>query len=82
VEALGPGYDAADLTRGGILPQVTVTAEVGWSAYPDLWWSDLRMNSQMGPGAERDRRRRRLARIATDNPRRHRSPRQPVDDDR
>jgi hypothetical protein len=66
VEALGPGYDVADLTRGGIPPQVTVTAEVDWSAYHDLWWSDLRMSSQMGPSAQRDRRRRRLARIATD----------------
>jgi hypothetical protein len=66
VEALGPGYDVADLTRGGIPPQVTVTAEVDWSVYPDLWWSDLRMKTEMGLDAECDRRRRRLARIATD----------------
>lgn len=66
VEALGPGYDVADLTRGGILPQVTVTAEAEWSAYPDLWWSDLRMSTDMGVNAEFDRRKRRLARIATD----------------
>lgn len=66
VDALGPGYDVSDLTRGGLLPQVTVTAEVDWSEYPDLWWSDLRLNSQMGPGTETSRRRRRLARIATD----------------
>jgi hypothetical protein len=66
VEALGSGYDVADLTRGGIPPQVTVTAEADWSAYPDLWWSDFRISTNMGLGAERDRRRRRLARIATD----------------
>jgi hypothetical protein len=66
VEALGPGYDVADLTRGGIPPQVTVTAEADWSAYSDLWWSDLRMSTDMGLDAECDRRRRRLARIAAD----------------
>jgi hypothetical protein len=66
VEALGPGYDVADLTRGGIPPQVTVTAEVEWSTYSDLWWSDLRMNTDIGPNAECGRRRRRLARITTD----------------
>lgn len=66
MEALGPGYDVADLTRGGIPPQVTVTAEADWSAYSELWWSDLRMCTDTGLDAEHDRRRRRLARIATD----------------
>ena len=66
VEALGPGYDVADLTRGGIPPQVTVIAEADWSAHSDLWWSDLRMSTDMGLDAECDRRRRRLARITTD----------------
>lgn len=66
VEALGPGYDVADLTRGGIAPQVTVTAEADWSAYSEPWWSDLRMSTDIGLDAERDRRRQRLARIATD----------------
>ena len=66
VEALGPGYDVADLTRGGIPPQVTVTAEADWSAYSELWWSDLRMSTDTGLDAEHDRRKRRLARIATD----------------
>jgi hypothetical protein len=66
VEALGPGYDVADLTRGGIPPQVTVTAEADWSAYPELWWSDLRMSTDTCPDAECKRRRQRLARIATD----------------
>jgi hypothetical protein len=66
VEALGPGYDVADLTRGGIPPQVTATAEVDWSSYPDLWWSDLRITMITSPEAEHDRRRQRLARIATD----------------
>lgn len=66
VEALGPGYDVADLTRGGIPPQVTVTAQADWSAYSDLWWSDLRMSMDMGHDAESSRRKRRLARIASD----------------
>ena len=66
VEALGPGYDVADLTRGGIPPQVTVTAETDWSAYSELWWSDLRMSTDTGLDAEHHRRKRRLARIATD----------------
>jgi hypothetical protein len=66
VEVLGPGYDVADLTRGGIPPQVTVTADADWSAYRELWWSDLRMTMNTSPDAERNRRRRRLARIAAD----------------
>jgi hypothetical protein len=66
LEALGAGYDVADLTRGGIPPQVTVTAEADWTSYPDLWWSDLRMSIHMGLEAECARRRQRLARIATD----------------
>jgi hypothetical protein len=66
VEALGPGYDVADLTRGGIPPQVTITAETEWSAYPDLWWSDLHLTGSTSPDAEHDRRERRLTRIASD----------------
>jgi hypothetical protein len=66
VEALGPGYDVADLTRGGIPPQVTVTADVDWSAYPDLWWSDLHMTTHTSPDGEHHRRTRRLARIAAE----------------
>jgi hypothetical protein len=66
VEALGPGYDVADLTRGGIPPQVTITADIDWSAYPDLWWSDLHLTDSTRPDAEHDRRRRRLTRIAAD----------------
>jgi hypothetical protein len=65
-EVLGPGYDAADLARGGIPPQVTVTTSVTWPTYPDLWWSDLRMTTDISPDAEYDRRRRRLARISAD----------------
>jgi hypothetical protein len=65
-EVLGPGYDVADLTRGGIPPQVTVTVEANWSAYCEPWWSDLRMTTDTSPDAERDRRGRRLTRIAAD----------------
>jgi hypothetical protein len=66
VEVLGAGYDVADLTRGGIPPQITITAEADWSAYSEPWWSDLRMSTDIGLAAEHNRRRRRLARIATD----------------
>ncbi len=66
VEALGPGYDVADLTRGRIPPQATITADIDWSAYPDLWWSDLHLASSTSPDAEHDRRIRRLTRIAAD----------------
>ncbi|MGH3401562.1 MAG: hypothetical protein ACRDRJ_03445 [Streptosporangiaceae bacterium] len=64
VEVLGPGYDVADLTRGGIPPQVTITADIDWSAYPDLWWSDLHLATNTSTDA--DRRERRLTRIASD----------------
>jgi hypothetical protein len=66
IEALRPGYDVADLTRGGIPAQITVTAEVDWSVYSIPWWSDLRMTMNGGSDAEHDRRRQRLTRIATD----------------
>ncbi|WP_433357685.1 hypothetical protein ACQP25_44770 (plasmid) [Microtetraspora malaysiensis] len=66
IEGLGPGYDVGDLTRGGITPQVTVTAEVDWSHYRELWFSDLRLTSNLDPAAEHDRRQRRLARLAVD----------------
>jgi hypothetical protein len=66
IEALGPGYDVADLTRGGIPPQVTVTADINWSAYQEPWWTDLRLTTDTAPGAEQRRRQLRLARIAAD----------------
>ncbi len=66
IEALGPGYDVADLTRGGIPPRVTVTAQVDWQSYPDLWWADLRLAGDTGHDSEQYRRSQRLARIAAD----------------
>lgn len=66
IEALGPGYDVADLTRGGIPPKVTVTADIDWASYPDLWWSDLHLTADTTPGAEQHRRNLRLTRITTD----------------
>ncbi len=60
------GAGVADLTRGGIPPQVTVTADADWLVYRELWWSDLHMTTDTSPDAERNRRRRRLARIAAD----------------
>lgn len=64
IEALGPGYDAADLTRGGISPQVTVTADVDWSTYREPWWTDLRLTTDQSPAAEAKRLHQRLTRLA------------------
>jgi hypothetical protein len=63
IEALGPGYDAADLTRGGVSPQVSVTADIDWSRYREPWWSDLRLSQDQSPAAEQARKRRHLARL-------------------
>jgi hypothetical protein len=66
IEALGPGYDVADLTRGGVKPQVTVTAtDIDWTCYRPLWWSDLRLRQDRAPAAEQERRRRHLERIGS-----------------
>jgi hypothetical protein len=65
VESLGPGYDVADLTRGGLSPQVTVTIDgVDWSRYAEPWWADLSILRDLAPTAEATRRRRRLERLA------------------
>src|SRR5260370_23128682 len=66
VEAPGPGYDVAALTRSGIAPQVTVPADADWSAYSGLWWSALHLVADPSPGAEDARRKARLTRIAAD----------------
>jgi hypothetical protein len=66
VEALGPGYDVADLTRGGIPPQVTVAADVDWAHYREPWWTDLRLTADISPDTEDRRRQLRLSRIAAD----------------
>ncbi len=66
IEALGTGYDVADLTRGGIPPQVTVTADIDWTSYREPWWADLRLTGYLSPETERRRRESRLARIAAD----------------
>jgi hypothetical protein len=66
IEALGPGYDVADLTRGGVSPQVTITAaNVNWSCYRQPWWSDLRLSQNQSPAAEQARKRQHLQRLAT-----------------
>lgn len=65
VEALGPGYDVADLTRGDVEPQVTVSVEgVDWGSFMRPWWSDLQVERNMSPEAEMERRRRRLIQIS------------------
>jgi hypothetical protein len=66
IEALGPGYDVADLTRGGIPPQVSITAEIDWAHYREPWWADLRLTADISPAAEDRRRQLRLSRIAAD----------------
>jgi hypothetical protein len=65
VEALGPGYDVGDLTRGGILPQITVSIEdVTWHRYEEPWWADLRVVRNLDQAAEQHRRLARLQRLA------------------
>lgn len=67
IEALGPGYDVADLTRGGIAPQVTITiAGIDWARYEEPWWRDLQITRDLDLASEAARRRRRLQRLAAD----------------
>jgi hypothetical protein len=66
IEALGPGYDVADLTRGGIPPQVSITADIDWASYREPWWADLRLTADISPDTEDRRRQLRLSRIAGD----------------
>lgn len=64
VEALGPGYDVGDLTRGGIRPQVTVSvAGVTWHRYDKPWWADLHVTRHLSPEDEHTRRQSRLNRL-------------------
>jgi hypothetical protein len=66
IEVLGPGYDVADLTRGGLTAQVLVTATgIDWSVYRELWWSDLRLSQNQSPIAEQTRKHQRLVELAT-----------------
>jgi len=65
LEALGPGYDVADLTRGQIPPQVTAHLdEVDWDHYELPRWHEWRITGDHCPGGEDARRRRRLDRLA------------------
>ena len=59
IELLGPGYDIADLTRGSIPPQMTVTiSNVSWRHYSRPWWSDISV--KIHEFSESERRDRRL----------------------
>ncbi|MYS23401.1 hypothetical protein GA0115240_152345 [Streptomyces sp. DvalAA-14] len=65
LEALGPGYDVADLTRGQIPPQVTATlGNVDFSHYQSPCWHDWKITGDRCPGGEDARRHRRLERLA------------------
>jgi hypothetical protein len=65
LEALGPGYDVSDLSRGGLLPQITIVVNnVDWRSYESLWWSDLRVSVQIDPKSDYKRRQQRLDRLA------------------
>ncbi|MFE6715089.1 hypothetical protein [Streptomyces sp. NPDC057695] len=66
LEALGPGYDVADLTRGHILPQVTAHLhDVDYGHFQPPRWHEWRITGDRCPGGERMRRHRRLERLAT-----------------
>src|SRR6266542_2105645 len=63
-EALGPGYDVGDLTRGGIRPQITVSiAGVTWHRYERPWWADMNVTRDLSSEAEHTRRQARLYRL-------------------
>lgn len=65
IEALGPGYDVSDLTRGGIAPQITITVDgIDWNHHATPWWHDFRITRSLDPDAEKMRRRQRLSRLA------------------
>ncbi|MEU4496913.1 hypothetical protein OG729_14735 [Streptomyces sp. NBC_00210] len=66
MEALGPGYDVADLTRGQIPPQVTAHLDdVDFDRYQPPRWHEWKISGDHCPGGEDARRRRRLERLAT-----------------
>ncbi|MFJ4768597.1 hypothetical protein ACIP88_05695 [Streptomyces uncialis] len=65
MEALGPGYDAADLTRGHIPPQVTAHLdEIDFDHYQPPRWHEWKIIGDRCPGGEDARRQRRLGRLA------------------
>ncbi|MEW1694170.1 hypothetical protein ACIQCR_16280 [Streptomyces sp. NPDC093249] len=66
LEALGPGYDVADLTRGQLPPQVTAHLDdIDWDRYQPPRWNEWKITGDRCPGGETARRRRRLERLAT-----------------
>ncbi|GGQ97353.1 hypothetical protein ACIRPJ_33185 [Streptomyces asoensis] len=66
LEALGPGYDVADLTRGQIPPQVTAHLnDVDFTHYQPPRWHEWKVTGDQCPGGEATRRTRRLERLAT-----------------
>ncbi|MEU2835079.1 hypothetical protein ABZ667_41750 [Streptomyces lavendulae] len=63
LEALGPGYDVADLTRGELPPQVTAQLDdVDWDRYITPRWNEWQFTGDHCPGGEEARRR--LERLA------------------
>ncbi|MFE7132434.1 hypothetical protein ACFVIM_16405 [Streptomyces sp. NPDC057638] len=66
LEALGPGYDVADLTRGHIPPQVTAHLDdVDFTHYQPPRWHEWKFTGDQCPGGEDIRRTRRLERLAS-----------------
>lgn len=65
VEALGPGFDVSDLTRGGLTPQFRASAgDLLWSRYERPRRSDFQMTLMMSPEREQNRQQQRIARLA------------------
>lgn len=64
VEALGRGFDVADLTRGGLTPQVSITVEgVDWRRFRRPWWSDFTVIRDVAADVEEARRYQRLEQV-------------------
>jgi hypothetical protein len=65
IEALGPGFDVSDLTRGGITPQLRASADdLSWSRYERPRRSDFQVTLMTSLDQEQNRRRQRIARAA------------------
>jgi hypothetical protein len=64
VEALGPGFDVSDLTRGGVLPQLRLLASgLSWVHHERPRWNEFQVMTAMCPAAERTRRQLRTMRV-------------------
>lgn len=66
IEILGPGYDAGDLNRGGLLPEVTIDLPIrSWRTFEAPWPTDFRVTQDRDTESNERRRGLRLSRIGS-----------------